>query len=49
MTKSAKNILVPVIENVIILGFLLVNISSKQYRAYTFEEKLTFSLYIHGK
>ena len=30
MTKFAKNIYVPVIENVIVLGFLLVNTSSKQ-------------------
>ena len=29
-SRSAKNIEVPVIENVIILGFLQVNISSKQ-------------------
>ena len=46
MTKSAKNIYVPVIENVIIIGFLMVNTLSKQQRTNKFEEIFyIFTLY----
>ena len=51
MTKYAKNIKLPVIENIIILGFLLVNTSSKQKRTYSFKETsyIFYIVYIHGK
>ena len=35
-TKSAKNIWEPVIENVIILGFLMADTSSKRQKIYIF-------------
>ena len=38
MMKSAKNIQVPVIENVIILGLLLVINTSRQLKMYKFKE-----------
>ena len=38
MTKSAKNLLEPVIENVIILGYLLTTNLWKQWKSYKFEE-----------
>ena len=35
-TKSAKNIWEPVFENVIILGFLMADTSSKRQKVYIF-------------
>ena len=48
-TKSAKNIWEPVFEDVIILGFLMANTSSKRQNIYIFCKYVTFLPYIEEK
>ena len=49
MTKSAKNIEVLVIENIIILGFYWSIFCQNNKERIHLTKHLTFLLYIHGK